>query len=347
MRFMHRRPRPRPDAPELAPLAPAEGAWVAAMLEAGTAGLGVESWNGHVATVVPVGNPAPYESIARIFHPVPWHHRDWDEDAAARLRAFGLVPEEQEDFRDALWPADRTLHAYGTTMWSQVAADRGTVFHAGAQWADLARADGNDSVSSTREARLEYGSPEQGQLSSPAMATLAEVLLGHTETPQDLVLGLWPGRGWMDGGSAKFGPGVFEATGGKASSVQMPPAFGPSTTRALRHGAGLLDVGDGFREYLLLADDGTRLRHPVWARAAHPLLPEAEPTEEQSPNLAWPRDRAWALASEIDFDSTLVAGSTELIRAICTHPGLEAAVVRPETDLTAFADTLNHRSPSL
>ncbi|XKH53788.1 hypothetical protein LG284_01740 [Citricoccus nitrophenolicus] len=349
---MRRRPRPRPDAPEPAVLDPSEGAWVAAMLKAGTAGLGVESWNGHVATIVPVGNPAPYEAIARIFHPVPWHHRDWDEDAAARLREFGLVQEEHADFRDAPSSADRTLHAYGTTTWGHVAADRGTVFHAGAQWADLARGKGleeakeNDSVCSTREARLEYGPPEQGHLPSPAMATLAEVLLEHTETPQHLVLGLWPGRGWMDGGSVMFGPGVLEATGGKASSVQMPPAFGPRTTRIIRRGSGLLDVGDGFREYLLLSDDGTRLRHPVWARAAHPLLPEAEATEEQSPNLAWPRDRAWALASEIDVDSTLVAGSTELIRAICTHPGLEAAVVRPETDLTAFADTVNHRDPS-
>ncbi|MEW1982195.1 hypothetical protein AB0333_14885 [Citricoccus sp. NPDC079358] len=340
---MHRRPRPRPEAPELAPLDPSEGAWVAAMLEAGTASLGVEFWNGHVATVVPVGNPAPYEAIARIFHPVPWHHRDWDEDAAARLRKFGLVPEDHADFRDAPRSEHRTLHAYGTTTWSQVATERGTAFHAGAQWADLARAEENESVPSTREARLEYGSPDQGQLSSPAMARLAEVLLGHTETPQDLVLGLWPGRGWIDGGSSRFGPGVLEATGGKASSVRMPPAFGPRTTRALRRGSALLQVGGGFREYLLLADDGTRLRHPVWERAAHRLLPEEEPTEEQSPNLAWPRDRAWALASEIDLDSTLVAGSTELIRAICTHPGLEAAVVRPETDLTAFADTLNHR----
>ncbi|MGW9551218.1 hypothetical protein ACWG8W_09230 [Citricoccus zhacaiensis] len=344
---MHRRPRPRPDAPEPAVLDPSEGAWVAAMLEAGTEGLGVEAWNGYVATVVPVGNPVPYEAIARICHPVPWHHRDWDEGAAARLREFGLVPEDHADFREGSWSGDRTLHAYGTTTWRQVAADRGTVFHAGAQWADLARAGENDSVPSTREAHLEYGPPEQGQLSSRAMATLAEVLLEHTETPQDLVLGLWPGRGWMDGGSTRFGPGVLEATGGKASSVQMPPAFGPRTTRAIRRGSGLLEVGGGFREYLLLADDGTRLRHPLWERAAHPLLPEAEATEEQSPNLAWPRDRAWTLASEIDFDSTLVAGSTGLIRAICTHPGLEAAVVQPETDLTAFADTVNHRDPSV
>ncbi|MFC4428118.1 hypothetical protein [Citricoccus alkalitolerans] len=343
---MRRRPRPRPDAPEPAVLDPSEGAWVAAMLEAGTAGLGVESWNGHVATIVPVGNPAPYEAFARIFHPVPWHHRDWDQDAAARLRGSGLVPEEHADFRDAPPSVDRTLHAYGTTSWGHVAADRGTVFHAGAQWADLARADDADSAPSTRETGLEYGPPEQGHLPSPAMATLAEVLLEHTETPQYLVLGLWPGRGWMDGGSSRFGPGVLEATGGKTSSVQMPPAFGPRTTRVIRRGSGLLDVGGGFREYLLVADDGTRLRHPVWERSAHPLVAEGEATEEQSPNLAWPRDRAWALASEIDVDTTLVAGSTGLIRAICTHPGLEAAVVRPETDLTAFADTVNHRDPS-
>ncbi len=336
-----------PDAPELGLLDPAEGAWVAGMLEAG-------SGIGHVAATVPLGDPAPYAAVARIFHPVPWHHRAWDEAAVERWGAHSharhaphgpLVPDDYAEFRDEQTGTGPARHAYGTTTWRHVAADHGTELHAGAQWADLARVDAEGRSVSPRDPDLEYDPPGIGVLAQSAMSRLAEVLLRHTATPRDLVLGLWPGFGWMDGGSAVFGPGVVEATGGRHSSLAMPPAFGPRTTRALRRGSALLHVA-GIREYLLVADDGSRLRRPEWTRAGHPALSTGQDSEYQSPNLAWPRDRAWALATEIDVDSTLVAGSVDLVRAICTHPDLEAVAVRPDTALDAFADTVNHRDPA-
>jgi hypothetical protein len=36
----------------------------------------------------------------------------------------------------------------------------------------------------------------------------------------------------------------------------------------------------------------------------------------QSPNIFWPADLTWCVASEIDFDSTLVGGSARLIEGI-------------------------------
>ena len=48
-----------------------------------------------------------------------------------------------------------------------------------------------------------------------------------------------------------------------------------------------------------------------------------------SPNLVWPADRAWFLASEIDFDSTLVGGSSELIETILGDSKLDAWLVGP------------------
>ncbi|WP_327045800.1 hypothetical protein OG320_29665 [Microbispora sp. NBC_01189] len=44
----------------------------------------------------------------------------------------------------------------------------------------------------------------------------------------------------------------------------------------------------------------------------------------QSPSLFWPADRAWCVATEIDFDSTFVGGSTAAIGAVLTAPMLEA-----------------------
>jgi hypothetical protein len=47
----------------------------------------------------------------------------------------------------------------------------------------------------------------------------------------------------------------------------------------------------------------------------------------RSPNLLWPRDRAWFPATEIDFDSTLVGGDRDLADAILADPLIEAACV--------------------
>lgn len=45
----------------------------------------------------------------------------------------------------------------------------------------------------------------------------------------------------------------------------------------------------------------------------------------QLANLWWPADRAWFVVSEIDYDSTIVAGSRECIDALLRTPGIEAA----------------------
>jgi len=50
----------------------------------------------------------------------------------------------------------------------------------------------------------------------------------------------------------------------------------------------------------------------------------------QSPNLWWPEDHAWCVASEIDFCSTYVGGSPELIEGVLGDERLEAIPVRLE-----------------
>lgn len=49
----------------------------------------------------------------------------------------------------------------------------------------------------------------------------------------------------------------------------------------------------------------------------------------QLANLWWPADRAWFVVSEIDYDSTIVAGSRESIDAVLRMPGLEAFELSP------------------
>ena len=84
---------------------------------------------------------------------------------------------------------------------------------------------------------------------------------------------------------------------------------------------------------LVWADAGWAQRCP-WARESWPA---------ESPALIWPDDRAWTIVSEIDWDSTIVAGPAPLITAICADPLLEAMPIAAGSELHWDADTVNPR----
>ncbi|QNG36549.1 hypothetical protein F1C76_08070 [Geodermatophilaceae bacterium NBWT11] len=63
--------------------------------------------------------------------------------------------------------------------------------------------------------------------------------------------------------------------------------------------------------------------------------------QPQSPNLWWPEDRAWFVGTEIDFDSTLIACTTDLAAALLEGPDLETLPVKSEDSLRYDADLLN------
>jgi hypothetical protein len=93
---------------------------------------------------------------------------------------------------------------------------------------------------------------------------------------------------------------------------------------------------------------GPRLRHPGrdYLLFTGPLpaaldFGDSRGIWSQSPNLFWPSDRSWFVATEIDFDSTIVAGGAELIAAILADPTLEAWRVDPDDSLAHDGDTIN------
>ena len=61
----------------------------------------------------------------------------------------------------------------------------------------------------------------------------------------------------------------------------------------------------------------------------------------QSPNLFWPADRSWCVATEIDFDSTLVGGSGRLINDLLETSDLETWPIAPDDSLQFGADRIN------
>lgn len=61
----------------------------------------------------------------------------------------------------------------------------------------------------------------------------------------------------------------------------------------------------------------------------------------QTPNLLWPTDRTWCVATEIDLDSTVVGGPHALVDAICAHPDLEAFEVGESDSLMVDGDDVD------
>jgi hypothetical protein len=121
------------------------------------------------------------------------------------------------------------------------------------------------------------------------------------------------------GGLSADRPPVLERRGptGREPAHRVPPAFPlPS------------------RDYLLFAG----------SLAAAPVLGWTDPYGSffpQSPNLFWPQDHAWCVATEIDLFCTLVAGSEALAQVLVGDPRLEAWRVQPADPIAFDSDQIN------
>jgi len=212
----------------------------------------------------------------------------------------------------------RLLHpAHGENSrpvrWSEVAARTGRQVHATAQWDALVRWRGP----SAQDGQWSGSEPLVGNLEVDSLVALCDVLGRHTMTPDDCYFCLWEGFGQLHGSPAvaRFG-----------SDDPVPPAVTADEWRAPR-------VALPGREYLLL---GGRLTSMEDLARFDGDLPWT-----QSPHLFWLADRAWCVATEIDFDSTLVGGSTELIAELLRTPDLEAWLIGPDDSVASDADRVN------
>lgn len=226
----------------------------------------------------------------------------------------------------------RVLHPVGQdddevippTTWAMVCEATGRTAHAQMQW---------EAVSGTRHFRRtttkewDGNEPEQGNLQPSTLAAVLDVLERWTTTNQECVMALWDGFGWVGG----QGAGLY----GSAGSGTLPPAYPADVL----HGPRLQLPA---REYLLFTGP-LRAAQQMGHRTPADLR-EQWPYEwlwRQSPNLLWPSDCRWCLATEIDLDSTLVGGPSELVEALVSSPMLEAYTIEPDSDLSIHGDRVN------
>lgn len=90
-----------------------------------------------------------------------------------------------------------------------------------------------------------------------------------------------------------------------------------------------------FRGYLVLRGDVGPAAENWFAWA------EANGQWPQTPNLFWPADRAWCVATEIDFAWTLIGCSAEAAAALVAHPDLEAWPIEPTASVLIDGDRIN------
>jgi hypothetical protein len=210
--------------------------------------------------------------------------------------------------------------------WSRVAQATGRQTHPLMQWHALV---GSPDPLNMSGSLWRGRDPERGNLIPEILGPLCDLLADHTTSPEHCLFCLWEGYGWIQGGLP-----IIRAV---VAGAPIPPAF--SLEEVSRPAFSLEELSRPRvqlpgRDYLLLVG-------PLTAALQIGSWPTADWFIPQSPNLFWPADRAWCVASEIDFDSTLVGGTTQLIDAILQAPTFDSWAIQPDDSLAADADRIN------
>jgi hypothetical protein len=165
--------------------------------------------------------------------------------------------------------------------------------------------------------RLDHGDPdngaETGTLSLAELGALIPLLAGATATPADVWFCLWEGFGYLH-------RSVSVLSSPPGPQLVVEPRVDPETwpPLVLPH-----------RNYYLLRGP-VRAAPYVSAYFTAPGLPWRD-----GPNLWWPRDRAWFVASEIDLFATHIACPSALARALLEERVLDASLVEPGATFSA------------
>lgn len=254
-----------------------------------------------------------FQSYARILHPVAAYRED---------------PSATDEYGEPL------VLETSTWRWSDVAARTGQVLRPNVSWHTVSGREDEDGLKFDDGWRVEV--PEEGWFSPPRLTALTEHLTKATATPFDIVAAIWDGWGDINGNSVLG----FGRQGGELSDVELAElreymsrkqAEHQAEQEALRSSLAGARLHLPHREYYLLATTLPELAGPSWMN--DPRVGTYLGVGH-TPQLMWPEDHVWVVATEIDSDSTLVAGDKRLIRDILGDGRLEAFEVTPNSYLT-------------
>jgi hypothetical protein len=312
-----------------------------------------DPWRGTMHDVVPRG----FAAYARVFHP------------ATRDRPIGAAwPAEPYSDRNA-WldfqEANPSLEIETERVgWAATAAALGTVMHPTAQWGALTRVDWRaDRHDDPRDAAgWRYHDPEMGGMPVETVAALASIMTDAAAASVPGFIALWEGHGGLVGHLGTNPSRAFFQIGDPDDpdlarhnamlGAAVPDVFNRVFQKPTwQEGILARDVSEGARlelpgrAHVLFRGDVAELAREDWFLDVPWRDVEAEkagfPPTAQAPSLVWPDDHAWVWLTEVDWDSTVVGGSAELVAAICADPRLEALPIPADTDLSWDGDGVN------
>jgi hypothetical protein len=250
------------------------------------------------------------------------------QDATFGVRISEVIPTGFAAYARIFHPA---YAGEGRTKirWRELARDRGRVVHPQMQFEHL--------VGVLDEVPGMDG-PREGHLPVDEVDALVEIGSRHTSSPDSGWFAIWDGYATFAGGTrliaADQEPGRArrrerderERRRLAAERLSRIPRFAIHPNRS---GPGAM------REYYLF-------RGPL--SAASRL--EFNGTS-QTPNLWWPDDRAWCVATEIDGYSTYVGGSDACIASVLADDRLESLPTSVDARFDVWSDAINPSPPGL
>jgi hypothetical protein len=233
---------------------------------------------------------------------------DWiGERLSASATLTSIVPAGFDAYARVLHPAQvPEQNGERLVRWTQVAAWSGMPLHRDAQFHSVAL----PPVRPEAPAPWQSQGPEEGCLYLPDAEVLAGLAREWTAMPRQCWFCVWDGYGWEATTFAR--PGEH--------SVRLPDPV-PTTVRSGPR------VRLPHRDYLLYAG-------PV--EAVTTIAPLSQ--SAQTPNLWWPADRAWCVATDIDLPWTYIGGPAGLIERILGDNRIEALPAGPGDTVTHVED---------
>jgi hypothetical protein len=235
----------------------------------------------------------------------------WDDGHTITI----VVPAGFEAYARVLHPVETADNGDRLVRWADVAAWSGMPLRPDAQFHSIAL----PPSAPDRPPPYRSQGPQEGSLWRPDAEVLAAIGRDWTATPEDCWFCVWDGFGW--GSAITFA--MLTETGQPREIIQEPgrdPV--PGQVRAGPR------VRLPHRDYFLYAG----------AAAAVAALASLDGTGGQCPNLWWPADRAWCVASEIDLPWTYVGGPRGLIDAILADERIEALPAAPQDPVSRVED---------
>ncbi|WP_394247877.1 hypothetical protein [Arthrobacter pityocampae] len=256
--------------------------------------------------------PSGFDAYARVLHP----------STVNRYHPQGRG-DPQEDYSEESW------------TWARIAAHTGAVIHPQVQWIRVA---GHQYESVPLPGIGSADPPPLGHLGPGILAHVMTIAGEHTSTPDDVTAALW--EGWsIESGTVWIAAFASDndADNGDIHDVQPQRSKVDNRLATLLKNGPFLELPG--RRYVLLATKDSELTDPEWPQTAGMGWTDWLPGP--MPQLIWPADHAWAIASEIDVDSTLIGGTYGFINELVEHSAIEAVRVGGRTDLTWDADDIN------